>query len=268
VIRKKKTQFLNSIERFYAKQRLYEEVIVFVHFFGGTKRHLKAHIDWVNELGFDAVAFNLTFHPQYFVDKPPITSKGQWGLKHIWAKEIEQVLQFVTRPKIVFSFSNPTACAIEAIVSHGTKDIVAMVADSGPFAPMWKSNWNYLFKKLFAHSFPKRVFGAVTLSLVWSINHSLSLKQDISRLPTGFPILSVRGWKDRLVPTELIDNTFKEHDQIDLEVFALPEADHLSGLKDFRDEYNIRVGGFLKRIATAKKAEIPEESQLDQNCQV
>ena len=85
---------------------------------------------------------------------------------------------------------------------------------------------------------------------VWSTGHESSLHHDLNLLPENFPILSIRGWKDRMVPLKAIEGAFEGHDQLGLEILSLPGAGHLKGLKDFPGEYIPRVTKFLNAKAT------------------
>ncbi len=62
----------------------YEELIVFVHFFGGNKLSMRRHVDFVNELGFDALTFNLSFDQNFWLRKLPVSRTKRFGLRHIW----------------------------------------------------------------------------------------------------------------------------------------------------------------------------------------
>jgi pimeloyl-ACP methyl ester carboxylesterase len=237
-------------EAFPSPNPKYIETIVFVHHFGGNKRSLLRHIEWTNSIGFNAVAFNLTMKKPFFLRRPPISRNLSWGLKHIWADEISTILNLVPGSKILFTFSNPTASAIEAIALRSAKDIKALVCDSGPFANLPKANWNYIINVKEIKSLPLRVAGTFIFTALWGLNHTKTLKENLSALPSGFPILSIRGWADKLIPPNLIDTAFQEQDNIRLETVALPDADHLRGLKDFEHEYTQGVKVFLKKQAS------------------
>jgi hypothetical protein len=47
----------------------------------------------------------------------------------------------------------------------------------------------------------------------------------------------------------MIDKVFEPHGQIDWQKLSLPQAGHLNGLKDFREEYAPVVAQFLKEIS-------------------
>jgi hypothetical protein len=85
---------------------------------------------------------------------------------------------------------------------------------------------------------------------IWSIQHEKEITQHLKALPKHFPILSIRGWQDQLVPPSAIEKAFAGHDQIDLEILNLPQGDHMDGLKNFPEAYKPRVEEFLKNVAT------------------
>src|SRR5262249_27531667 len=120
----------------------------------------------------------------------------------------------------------------------------------GPFYDLIQCNWNY-----FTHEYPiKNIFVKLALNAfargTWAIEHEKSLANDLSKLPKDFPILSIRGWQDPLVPVSAIEKAFRGHDQLDLEILNLPEGQHLDGLKNFPQLYKPRVEEFLKSVAT------------------
>ncbi|MEN0057698.1 MAG: hypothetical protein AAGB31_02595, partial [Bdellovibrio sp.] len=122
-------------ELFFAKNKRYEELVFFVPFYEGTKRQLLRHIKLVNDLGFDAFAFQLKgTHRDLLSLRPPLSSRGGFGAKHIYADQIEALLNMLPGKKIIFSFSNPTAAAMEAMARRRCSDTVALICDSGPSA--------------------------------------------------------------------------------------------------------------------------------------
>ena len=72
----------------------------------------------------------------------------------------------------------------------------------------------------------------------------------LAKLPAHFRILSVRGWKDKIVTPEMIDKVFEPHPHLDWVKLSLPQAGHLNGLKDFPEEYKGPVSSFLKELGT------------------
>ena len=59
------------------------ERFVFVHFFGGNQDSMSRHVKMVNQLGFDAVSFDLDFDVIDIFAFPPVSSQGHWGLKSV-----------------------------------------------------------------------------------------------------------------------------------------------------------------------------------------
>lgn len=72
----------------------------------------------------------------------------------------------------------------------------------------------------------------------------------LATFPKGFRILSIRGWKDMLIPPNHIDGIFERHANLDWRKLSLPKAGHLNGLKDFREEYIAGLAPFLDEVAT------------------
>lgn len=235
-----------------AQNRAFEEVVFFVHFYEGNRRLLKRHIDLVNTLGFDAYAFNL--RDDFSVWRPPFSTTGKFGYKHAYADQIEKLLNDVPGKKIVFSFSNPTAAAIEAMSRRNCEDTVALIADSGPSAKFVKSVFNLMVREKDFAPWPVRAAVTPLFSAVWSPRLHFDLHEDLKTFPAHFPILSIRGWKDPLISPDQIDAVFEPHKNLDWRKLALPEAGHLNGLRDFREDYEPVVKRFLSEVATPLNA--------------
>ncbi len=233
-----------------APHKKYEELIVFVHHFGGSKLTMRRHVHFVNELGFDALTFNLSFNEGFWLQRIPLSRTKRIGLRHIWGDEVEDVLNAVPGPKIVFAFSNPAATAIDAIARRKAKDIKGLITDSGPFAQMLRCSWNLLSQQYVVKNRVLRVYATGFLNLLWGVDHTQRLHKDIASLPKNFPVLSIRGWNDRLVPVSTIDDAYSGVEHLKYETLALPKGEHLNGLKDFPEDYKPKVARFLDHIAT------------------
>lgn len=233
-----------------AQNKKFRELIVFVPFYGGTKKSIQRHVEFVNELGFDCVSYNLqkeTLNPLH----APIASNMSFGMKHIWADQIESILNHFVQDKIIFSFSNPSASAIQVIANRNGAAIKGLICDSGPSGEVWNSILNY-----FTHekpiSFLPLKWAITTIStLSWSPQFLNEVHKDLSLFPEQFPVLSIRGWKDKLITPHMIDKIFDKHTQIKYQKLSLPQAGHLNGLRDFSDEYKPLVSQFLKSIGTS-----------------
>lgn len=224
-------------------------LIFFAHFLGGQKKVLKRHVALVNELGFDAYIFNLKDSPKehYFVPYSEISKK--FGLKHALADQIEEHLNLLNdyKTKIVFAFSNIAACAIEALARRKTDDIKALICDSGPGADFRHASYK-LLEHQFKAPLPLRILGTPLVMYGWSPLLHKDVPEDLKKLPEGFPVLSIRGWKDKLISPKHIDKIFEPAKNIHWIKLALPEAEHLTGLRDFPSEYRSGLVDFLKTI--------------------
>jgi pimeloyl-ACP methyl ester carboxylesterase len=232
-----------------ATNKKFKETIVFVHHLGGSKKLLRRHLDFVNELGFDAVRFmlNPNGHPGKTV--LPITGELKFGARHVWAGQIEEILNRIPGKKILYTFSMPSMGAFEAIANRNAKDITGWICDGGPFAQILRCSWNHLTHE---QKVENKIWKGAAAGLSY-LYFGLGLERQMpawSRaLPKNFPILSIRGEKDPLVPVSAIDEVFEEAVQIDMTKLSLPEGGHLDGLKSFPDTYKPAVEKFLTRMA-------------------
>ena len=227
-----------------AAKKKHAETIVFVPFFDATRQQMQRHIKFVNALGYDCLIFDLKFK----VDQHLMSATSGFGLKHVWADQIEQILNELPGRKIIYAFSNPSASAIESIARRSASDVVGLICDSGPSGQLWASMVNYFKYEKPITFLPQRWFTALSGTLLWSPQFNSLLASDLEKLPKGFPILSIRGWLDPLITPDQIDLVFDPHPHLKCVRLSLPKAKHLNGLKDFRDEYELGVGQFLSGL--------------------
>jgi len=252
---------------FKSRNKKFEETILLVPFFGSEQRELARHIKLLNDLGYDAAIFSLQKTPA-FLDfsqglltplkkwkelkdtlKIPISSLQKFGLKHVYADQIENMLNLLPGKKIIFAFSNPGAAAIEALARRKCVDVAGAVFDSGPsgkfvdsFVNLAKSDWK-INSLILRHALSQ------VLSYGWSPHLHKDTQEDLNQFPKGFKILSIRGWKDLLIPPDHIDAIFDPQPHLDWRKLSLPEAGHLLGLRDYRSEYAPAVEKFLLEIS-------------------
>ncbi len=228
-----------------------DTLIFFVHFFGGHKKALRRHIEFVNELGYDAYAFNLRdeLNEHYYVPYSEVSEK--FGLKHAMADQIEEHLDLITGYKsvIVFAFSNMAGCAIEAMARRDISPFKALICDSGPGASFVQSSYRFLGEQFKVKFVPLRLLATPLFILSWSKAAHKDIPEDLKKFPNGFPVLSIRGWKDVLIKTSDIDQIFEPCKNINWTKLSLPEAQHLTGLKDYPNEYRSGVEDFLKNLS-------------------
>lgn len=232
-----------------AKHKHYQETVILVPFFGAERKNLHRHVEFLHELGFDCATVILKDRWEQ-VATNFLSSRGNFGLKHVWADQVEAALNEIPGKKILFSFSNPSASAIEAIARRGATDIKGMICDGGPSGQLWHSMVNYFSHEAPLPFYPAKALAAMATSLLWHPQFSEVVHEDLKKFPKGFRLLSIRGWKDPLITPKMIDLVFEPHDHLDWQKFSLPEGEHLNGLKDFPNEYKPAVGQFLKEIAT------------------
>lgn len=237
-------------EFFLSRKKKFAELIFFVHFYDGSKRELLRHIKLVNSLGFDAFCFQLQGTHKDLLTHLPLNSSLQFGVKHAYADQIEKLLNDIPGKKIIFSFSNPSAAAIEAMARRHCSDTVALICDSGPTARFIPSTYKLFAEEYKVQSTLLKTVLTPFLSLGWSLHLHKDIAAQLNSFPQGFKILSIRGWKDKLIPPSHIDEVFEPHANLDWTKLSLPEAEHLTGLRDFPSEYTPGLEKFLTTVAT------------------
>ncbi len=233
-----------------AQQRKSETLIFFAHHFQGHKKALRRHIEFVNELGFDAYAFNLNDSPKNHYYLPYSHVSKKFGMKHALADQIELHFNLMTKykSKIVFGFSNITGCCIEFMARHfaaGHTDIKAMVCDSGPGSHFVYSAFQLLEFQMGIKSLPLKILGTPFVALGWTPSLHKDIQIDLKKFPDEFPLLSIRGWKDPMISPKHIDEIFDSAKNLKWQKCGLPQAAHLNGLRDFPSEYKPAVEKFL-----------------------
>lgn len=245
-----------------AKEKKYDTLIFFVHFFKGHKKALKRHIEHVNQLGFDAYGFNLKDSASQHAFFPYSHRSKKFGMKHALADQIEEHFNLLPqyKTKIIFAFSNVTGCAIEFMARHFIEkniqapkqsDILAMICDSGPGADFISACFQ-LAEHQFGFKFmPAKAALTPVIALGWSSSFHKDIYDDLEKFPDGFNILSIRGWKDPMLSPQSIDQIFEPHKNIRWKKLSLPQAAHLNGLRDFPSEYVPALDSFLyEQMAT------------------
>ena len=237
-------------EFYLSRKRKFDELIFFVHFYDGSKRQMLRHIKMVNDLGFDAFAFNLQGTHRDLLKHPPVSTHNAFGVKHTYADQIEKLLNEIPGKKIIYAFSNPSASAIEAMSRRLCSDTTALICDSGPTVRFLPSAYKLFGEEYKVQSLLMKVTLIVPLSLAWSPLLHKDIPAQLETFPKGFKILSIRGWRDKLIPPAHIDEAFEPHANLDWSKLSLPEAEHLTGLRDFPSEYIPGVEKFLNSVAT------------------
>jgi hypothetical protein len=225
---------------------------VFIHFFGGNKASMHRYQKFVGDLGFDSVSFDLAFQSLASSLRWPVTRQLKIGVIDVWVEQIQQILASLVGSKILYSFSFPSVAALGALSDCKANDIRSWICEGGPFVNLWRSYWNYAQIKQGIHNPIVRAAIATTAYTVFGgAQIPLRLQKNLQALPKRFPILSIRYWQDRLVSIASIDQAFVGSEDLNLQIFSLPEGDHLTGLVESSQEYKYKVRTFLYDTATA-----------------
>ena len=94
-------------------------------------------------------------------------------------------------------------------------------------------------------SFPLKILGTPFVAYGWSPSLNKDIIEDLKAFPNRFPVLSIRGWKDQLIAPNHIDQIFESAPNIQWQKLSLTEAQHLTGLRDFPQDYQPPVEDFL-----------------------
>ena len=237
-------------EYFPSPNKKYRETIVLVHHFGGSVYSLKRHQQFYNDLGYDCVGFNLSFQNIHTLNTWPLTADFKFGPRAVWVEEIERVLNAVAGPKIVASFSFPSVSAAQAIARRWSADIRGWITEGGPFLQVWRCYWNYVgIEKHIQNPVLRASLATLSYEILRGATVENDLEQALEHMPNGFPILSIRGWQDPLVPLSAMEAAFQESYKTKVQTLSLPNAGHIDGLKKDPEEYKATVESFLKAIA-------------------
>ncbi|HND84303.1 MAG TPA: alpha/beta hydrolase [Pseudobdellovibrionaceae bacterium] len=242
---------------FRSDDKKFAETIVLVHFYEGDMLKLARHREWLNFLGFDVYGFNMRGGvirtpdiSRLHMPGLPISQDHKFGYKHLYADQVESALNQVPGQKIIYAFSNISGAAIEAINRRNCADVKALICDSGPslklidsVANLVKKDWNPLWGVVLNLAAP-------LLSLAWSSDFHRDIRTNLSRFPQGFPVLSIEGGQDAVIPPDHIELVFKGLKNLRWSQLVLPEAGHLDGLKRFPNEYKRGVEKFLLKHAS------------------
>lgn len=246
--------FINNFpyegEMFHPEQKKFEEIIVFVHWYGGHKKQLRRHIQFVNQMGFRAFAFNL--FPQPFKGSWKLLKNPKTYFKTLvsrWSQQVLEVLSGLQKEKkILFGFS--FGCNVVTQVFVKIPHTTAVVFDGGPFSG-FENSWRYLsYQESIKNPFLKSL--AV---LPWSLFcgfFSLRLKmyKALKSWPADLPVLSFRVIKDKLVPPDSINKILKSQTHLNQTVVLIPYVQHLQGMKFQPDLYKKNLEKFLLKHGT------------------
>ncbi len=245
----------------------FKEVVVFVHNYGGNRHTFHRQIEFVNELGFDAVTFDLPATSINELSRVPLSREWKFGLRHLWADKIEDVLGAIADEKFIFSFSYGSAAALQAIERRHAIDVKGWICDGGPFTRMSVAIEHFVNEgfftmplfgrdivansRLFHYPAFRRTIARVAAVFFGSAQYDDDAARALRSLPIGFPVLSLQAEADTLVQPDMIDELFVSgFGRIDLQKALLPRAHHLTGMKDATELYASYVAGFLRSRAT------------------
>ena len=232
-------------EMFHPKKKRFKEIIVFTHHYGGHKNQMKRHIQFVNDLGFSAYAFNL--FPQPFTHSLALLKHSEVyfsNLSQIWGRQISDTLCLIPGRKIIFSFS--FSCNTVIQTAPRLSNLQAVIFDGGPFCHFFKNSWLYLsYREVIKNPFLR----AATV-VPWNIFFDFfflkfKIKKVLKNWPVNLPILSFQAEEDKLCPPSSINTVLAPHTQLNITHALVPKAGHLQGLKLQPELYKKTLKNFL-----------------------
>ena len=136
-----KTQLPENATLFRAQRAKKEFKVLLVPNYGGNRESLKRHILMINEHGFDVVAMDLKYNDTKLSPYIPLSRDLKLGLRHVWAEQIELVLNAIDSPIVLYSFDLPSASALQAIDRQEGNNILGWITDGGPFLDLAFCLW-------------------------------------------------------------------------------------------------------------------------------
>jgi pimeloyl-ACP methyl ester carboxylesterase len=222
--------------------------IVFTPHFGGDISSIRRHQEFFSKLGYKTAFVPYEFGPQKNAPRTIFYMKA--GVTGLWLSQLTSVLDKITGPKIIFSFSFPSCIVFQLMAEVPRSDVKAWITDGGPFLWPWLGISNYF--KYTRRDLPQwkisaaGAFGFVVLGgplYMWRINRW------VRKMPRAFPILSIRAGKDALVPEASIEALFALNKDLNVKVLRIPEAEHMLGLKSFPEIYKPPLEQFLSTVS-------------------
>ena len=142
---------------------------------------------------------------------PPISKNKKWGLRHIWADRIEEIIKLTPGEKVIFTLSNPSFSVLDAVARVNANEIKAIICDGGPFFDIYKFYWN-LFTHAFNYNFYFRAVQTLLGACYWNtFLYKQAARKYISKFDNKVPLLSIRAEKDILVTEESIETVSYTH---------------------------------------------------------
>jgi pimeloyl-ACP methyl ester carboxylesterase len=222
-------------------------IIVILHNFAGTEDNFSKHVELLNDLGYDVVTFDLSWH------KHGGRKIFAGFIRQAWSKEVTDAYHEIikVRPIIPFSFSGPSFCAIDAvaaIIENHPDKIKAMIFDSGPF-----ENYHQCIKNMLSLYYKiKSKFIVNTLAtglfLAWDpiTSKTTSRKfQKIFSTKPSLPILSLQGAQDLVIPMKYIQDLFSSAHPQNFKQVIFDKGSHLTSLKEEPEKYKQTLQKFL-----------------------
>jgi pimeloyl-ACP methyl ester carboxylesterase len=213
----------------------FKPTVVFIHNYGGNRTTTHRYQDMVLDMGYNCFSFDL------------VRGFG-YGTVHTYISQLREVLETVPGPKIVYSFSFPSVSAA-AVLAEGRTDIKAWICDGGPFAEIWSCYNNLLTRMQRGNALTRPLITSWIWFSAGGSKYYSSVAKWLNAIKPGFPILSIREEKDRLVPPRAIAKFFAYNPKLNLKVLEIKGADHLEGLKKSPDLYTDTVRGFLEGLS-------------------
>jgi uncharacterized protein len=217
--------------------------VVLIHHMWGNHHILQRHVQLFHELGYNCATFNI-YRASTIRDPHPFRFHHNFQSMHqLWAEQVKDVLDSLEGKKIIFAMSGPSIAGL--IAASQRPDVTHFICDSGPFKEIWQCTYRLLDQIWHIPTPPLRALFTTGAVFLWGPAAFKNSQSALARWKKNVPILSIRGSLDPLVYPKNIEGIFKNHRDLNIQVWTLPSAHHLDGLKLSPELYREKIEAFL-----------------------
>lgn len=208
--------------------------IVFIHQYGGNRSSTHRHQDMVLDFGYNCFSFNLN------------TRLKETKIPD-WADALEEALDAVEGPKILYSFSFPSVSVPTLLARGRREDVRAWVCDGGPFCEIWRCYWNLMTYLNMGNAVTRFLRSGYNYFAAGGPLYDGHVREALRRMQP-LPVFSIRNTHDPLVPPRAIDKFFALNPELNIQRLQIESSGHLDGIAVQPELYKESVRGFLDSV--------------------